>query len=152
MAMAEFSLLLPDGVAGIMGSVDEQGVLTFVIHALPESPIRGTELFDLMMRAFGSRVRALLGVWRRGFQGSPSTNLDRVNERTATGCRCGTRSSKRGPSPVLPDGATQESYGLTPKERLGSTPGLTFCWRRPRFRHEQIRRRCGASRVDSRIA
>ena len=42
-------------------------------------------MFDLMMRAFGSRVRAVLGVWRRGFQGSPSLNLDRVNERTATG-------------------------------------------------------------------
>lgn len=83
--MAEFSLCLPDGIAGILGSVDEQGILTFVVHALPESPIRGTELFDLMMRAFGSRVRAVLGVWRRGSAGSPSVNLDRVNERTAAG-------------------------------------------------------------------
>ena len=83
--MAEFRLFLPDDVGGIIGSVDEKGVVTFVISAKPESPIRGTELFDLMLRAFGDRVRAVLGVWRRGFEGSPSVNLDKVNERTAAG-------------------------------------------------------------------
>ncbi len=83
--MAEFRLLLPDDVGGILGSVDETGVLTFFISAKPESLLRGTELFDLMLRAFGDRVRAVLGVWRRGFEGSPSVNLDRVNERTARG-------------------------------------------------------------------
>ena len=83
--MAEFRLFLPDDVGGILGSLDETGVLTFFISAKPESPIRGTELFDLMLRAYGDRVRAVLGVWRRGFGGSPSVNLDRVNERTAAG-------------------------------------------------------------------
>lgn len=80
---AEFRLFLPDDVGGILGSMDETGVLTFFISARPESPLRGTELFDIMLRAFGGRVRAVLGVWRRGFEGSPSVNLDRVNERTA---------------------------------------------------------------------
>lgn len=83
--MAEFRLFLPDDLGGILGSMDEAGVLTFFISAKPESPLRGTELFDLMLRAFGDRVRAVLGVWRRGFEGSPSVNLDRVNERTAVG-------------------------------------------------------------------
>jgi hypothetical protein len=83
--MAEFRLFLPDDAGGIIGSVDDAGVLTFIISVKPESPIRGTELFDLMLRAFGGRVRAVLGVWRRGFEGSPSVNLDRVNERTAVG-------------------------------------------------------------------
>lgn len=77
--MAEFSLFLPDGIAAILGSVDDQGILTFAIHAQPQSPIRGTEMFDLMMRAFESRVQAILGVWRYG------TNFDRVNERTGAG-------------------------------------------------------------------
>ena len=83
--MAEFRLFLPDDVGGIIGSVDDSGVLTFIIAVKPESPIRGTELFDLMLRAFGDRLRAVFGVWRRGFAGSASVNLDRVNERTAAG-------------------------------------------------------------------
>jgi hypothetical protein len=81
--MVEFRLLLPDNVGGILGEVDEKGILTFVVSAKAGSPIHGTELFDLMLRAFGDRVRAVLGVWRRGFEGTPSVNLDRVNERTA---------------------------------------------------------------------
>lgn len=83
--MADFRLFLPDDASGIIGSVDDTGVLTFIISVKPESPIRGTELFDLMMRAFGDRVRAVMGVWRRGFEGSPSVNLDKVNERTSAG-------------------------------------------------------------------
>lgn len=83
--MLEFRLLLPDNVGAILGEVDENGVLTFAIFAKAESPIRGTELFDLMLRAFGDRVRAVLGVWRRGFGGSRSVNLEKVNERTAAG-------------------------------------------------------------------
>lgn len=82
--MADFRLLLPDD-RGIMGSVDNQGVLSFVVIAGEGSPIRGTEMFDLMMRAFGFEVRAIAGVWRRAFEGQPSTNLDKVNELTATG-------------------------------------------------------------------
>lgn len=83
--MAEFRLFLPEDVGGILGSLDETGVLTFFIAVKPESPLRGTELFDLMLRAFGGRVRAVMGVWRRGFEGSPSVNLDRVNQRTGAG-------------------------------------------------------------------
>src|SRR5437899_3321538 len=77
--MAEFSLFLPDDVAAILGSVDDQGILTFAIHALPQSPMRGTEMFNLLMRCFGEQVKAIFAVWRRG------VNFDRVNERTAAG-------------------------------------------------------------------
>ena len=60
--MVEFRLLLPDNLGGILGEVDERGELTFVVSAKPDSPIRGTELFDLMLRAFGERVRVVRGV------------------------------------------------------------------------------------------
>src|SRR2546421_561873 len=82
--MADFRLLLPDG-RGIMASVDEHRVLSFVVVAGEGSRIRGREMFDLMMRAIGPEVRAIAGVWRRGFGGRPSTNLDTVNELTASG-------------------------------------------------------------------
>jgi hypothetical protein len=82
--MADFRLLLPDD-RGIIGTLDEQGILTFVVLAGEGSPIRGTEMFDLMMRAFGQRVQGIRGVWRRGFGGRPSINLDKVNELTAKG-------------------------------------------------------------------
>jgi hypothetical protein len=82
--MADFRLLLPDD-RGIIGTVDDRGELTFVVLAGEGSPIRGTVMFDLMMRAFGGRVRAIRGVWRPGYQGRPSTNLDRVNELTGQG-------------------------------------------------------------------
>ncbi|HEY1379166.1 MAG TPA: hypothetical protein VGF55_20355 [Gemmataceae bacterium] len=82
--MAEFKLLLPDG-RGIVGSVDEDRVLAFVVLAGEGCPIRGTEMFDLMMRAVSKEIRAIAGVWRTGFGGEPSTNLDRVNELTAAG-------------------------------------------------------------------
>ena len=81
--MADFRLLLPDD-RGIIGTVDEQGILTFVVMAGEGSPIRGTEMFDLMMRAFGKQVRGIRGVRRRGFGGT-SSNLDKVNELTAQG-------------------------------------------------------------------
>jgi len=82
--MAEFRLFLPDGQA-IMASLDSEGVLAFVIQAGEGSPIRGTEMFDLMMRAFGTRVQAIDGVWRKASEGGVSTNLDKVNELTAAG-------------------------------------------------------------------
>jgi hypothetical protein len=82
--MTDFRLFLPDD-GGIIGSVDQNGVLSFVVAAGEGCPIRGTEMFDLMMRAFGSRVRAINGVWRRGFAGRPSTNFDKVNELARAG-------------------------------------------------------------------
>ena len=74
--MAEFRLLLPND-RGIIGSLDDEGCLSFLVVAGEGSPIRGTEMFDLMMRAFGDRVRSILGVWRRGFEGRASVNLDK---------------------------------------------------------------------------
>jgi hypothetical protein len=82
--MAEFKLLLPDG-HGIMASVDEGGILAFIIIAGQSCPIRGTEMFDLMMRATGPTVRAIAGVWRKGLENQPSTNLAEVNKLTASG-------------------------------------------------------------------
>src|SRR2546425_9328780 len=82
--MADFRLLLPDD-HGIIGTLDEQGMLTFVVLAGKGSPISGTEMFNLMMRAFGEKVRGIRGVWRRGYQGQASINLDKVNELTASG-------------------------------------------------------------------
>jgi hypothetical protein len=82
--MADFRLLLPDD-RGIIGTLDEQGILTFVVIAGEGSPIRGTEMFDLMMRAFGEQVGGIRGVWRKGFEGQSSVNLDKVNELTAEG-------------------------------------------------------------------
>ena len=84
--MADFRLLLPDG-QGIIGSLDDRGHLTFVILAGENSPIRGTEMFDLMMRAFGEKVLGICGVWRKGHQGQPSVNLDKINELTGSGVR-----------------------------------------------------------------
>ncbi len=64
---------------GILGYLDENGTVTFAIEAGQGSPIRGTELFDNMMRFFGADAKAIRGVWRSG------TNLDKVNELTAQG-------------------------------------------------------------------
>jgi hypothetical protein len=82
--MADFRLLLPDD-QGLIATLDEQGIVTFVVVAGEGSPIRGTEMFDLMMRAYGDRVCGIRGVWRQGFEGRPSVNLDKVNELTAQG-------------------------------------------------------------------
>jgi hypothetical protein len=102
--MADFRLLLPDD-RGILASLDEQGILTFVVLAGEGSPIRGTEMFDLMMRAFGEQVRGIRGVWRRGFKGRASVNLDKVNQLTAEG--------------MLLDEAIKYTWTATRAERWG---------------------------------
>jgi hypothetical protein len=82
--MAELSFQLPAG-HGIVASLDDKGVLTFVISAGEGSPIRGTELFDLMMRSMGDDVQAIHGNWNIGVDGKESTNIDKVNELTSQG-------------------------------------------------------------------
>jgi hypothetical protein len=77
-------LLTPEG-KGILGELDEHGVVTFAVEAGEGSSLRGTELFNCMMRHFGDGVRAVQGVWRKGPQGKPSTNIDKVNELTGAG-------------------------------------------------------------------
>ncbi|HTU92622.1 MAG TPA: hypothetical protein VMF69_21250 [Gemmataceae bacterium] len=84
---------------GIVGYLDENGVITFVIEAGERSPIRGTELFDNMMRSFGDEAKAIRGVWRVG------TNLDKVNELTAQG--------------LLLEEAVQYAWTVTRARRLG---------------------------------
>ena len=80
----EFDWSLPEH-RGILGHIDESGVVTFIISAGEGSPVRGTELFNRMMQTFGDDVRAIHGRWVKGSQGWPSTNIDKVNELTATG-------------------------------------------------------------------
>jgi hypothetical protein len=81
---AEFARF-PWSGTGIHGILDAKGVVTFAITATKESPVRGTELFNSMMQHFGEEAVAIEGVWRIGFQGSQSINIDRVNELTALG-------------------------------------------------------------------
>lgn len=57
--------------------------MTFAVQAMPDSPIRGTELFRRMMLAFGDEALAIEGVWRKS--ALPSINIDKVNELTASG-------------------------------------------------------------------
>ncbi len=80
----EFELITPE-MKGILGSIDEQGIVTFFVAAGENSSIRGTELFNRMMQYFGDDVRAIHGVWRIGSQGNPSVNIDKVNELTSAG-------------------------------------------------------------------
>jgi hypothetical protein len=68
----EFAWLTPEG-KGILGHLDDDGVVTFVVEAGEGSSVRGTELFNRMMASFGDEVRAVRGVWRKGPSGRPST-------------------------------------------------------------------------------
>jgi hypothetical protein len=70
---------------GIIGVLDAKGVVTFAITATKDSPVRGTELFTQMMKHFGDDALAIQAVWRIGFQGTQSINIDKVNELTASG-------------------------------------------------------------------
>ena len=83
--MMEFNYRHPSRKAAFLSELSDQGVATFAIRAQPDSPIRGTELFGLVMRAFGDDVRAIEGVWRKGKGTGPSINIDKVNELTAMG-------------------------------------------------------------------
>src|ERR1700730_11058519 len=75
---------------GILGSLDENGVVTFYINAGKGSSVRGTEFFNRMMDEFGDDVRVVHGVWRKNFlTGEESTNVDKVNELTASGTPIG---------------------------------------------------------------
>jgi hypothetical protein len=63
----------PEEGTAIYASLDDQGVVTFAVEAKQGSQVRGTELFNRMMRFFGERVRAIEGVWVKGSQGRRST-------------------------------------------------------------------------------
>jgi hypothetical protein len=80
----EFELATPEGY-GIAASLDEFGVLTFVVTAGAGSSIRDTEMFNRMMAFYGDDVRVIHGVWRKNPAGWPSINIDKVNELTAQG-------------------------------------------------------------------
>ncbi len=75
----------PQEDKGILGSLDEDGVVTFFIVAGEGSFVRGTEMFNSMIEYFGPEVRAIEGVWRQSSAGLPSTNIDKVNELTGAG-------------------------------------------------------------------
>lgn len=64
-------------------------------------------MFNRMMRDFGVDVRAIHGVWRKSPSGRPSTNIDKVNELTASGM-------------ALMD-AIQHAWTVTRARKLGFT-------------------------------
>jgi hypothetical protein len=84
----DFALTTPEG-KGILGSLSDAGVVEFAIQAGAGSSIRGTEMFDRMMDHFGADAIAIHAVWIRNAAGHPSTNIDKVNELTATGVDLG---------------------------------------------------------------
>lgn len=102
----KFDLVTPEG-KGIIGELDQDGVLTFAVEAGPGASIRGTEMFNRMMQHFGANVSAIRGVWRKSATGRPSTNIDKVNELTAQGM-------------VLQD-AIQYAWTVTRARKLGFT-------------------------------
>jgi len=79
-----FELVTPEG-KGILGELDEKGVVTFAIEAGPTSSIRGTEMFNRMLDSFGESVTAIRGCWVKGLPDKPSTNIDKVSELCALG-------------------------------------------------------------------
>jgi len=79
-----FSWFTPEG-KGILGELDDDGVVTFAIEAGEGSSIRGTEMFNRMMAFFGDSVRSIHGVWRKGHLGKASANIDKVNKLTSAG-------------------------------------------------------------------
>jgi len=83
--MADEFELTPAYGKGILGSLDDYGEVTFVVVAGPDSPVRGTALFNAMMDHFGDKVRAIRGMWVPGNAGTPSVNIDKVNELRAKG-------------------------------------------------------------------
>jgi hypothetical protein len=77
-AAKEFELMLSGG-KGIFGSLNKEGIVSFIVEAGKGSPVSGTELIAKMMAAFGNRVTAIQGNWTYG------VNLAKVNELTASG-------------------------------------------------------------------
>lgn len=81
----EFEYFSDDGKAACVGSLDGRGIVTFAILVQPDSLIRGTAVFNKMMDHFGDDAIAIHGFWIRGEKGSPSINIDKVNELTRAG-------------------------------------------------------------------
>jgi len=81
----EFYWYLDQEKKGIVGSMNDQGIVTFVIEAGVGSSIRGTTYFKAMMGFFGNDAKAIHGFWLRSAEGKVSTNIDKVNELTALG-------------------------------------------------------------------
>ena len=63
---------------GIYATISEDGFIEFKINT-EGTGVRGTDLFNRMMRAFEGRVRGIWGMWPTG------TNLEKVNELTIQG-------------------------------------------------------------------
>ncbi len=79
-----FTLESPEGF-GIYGTLDEKGMVSFVVSAGERSAVRGTDYFNRMMAFFGEDARAILGSWRKSSNHRPSANIDKVNELTGRG-------------------------------------------------------------------
>ncbi len=116
----EFELFFPEG-RGILGSMDGFGEVTFAIHAGEGSSIRGTEMFNRMLDAFGEAVKSIRGVWIKRTTGEASTNIDKVNELVASGMALEeavlhawtfTRAKKRGFGTVFVHETSQDATGV----------------------------------------
>ncbi len=79
-----FELFTPEG-KGILGEIDERGLVTFAIQAGEGSSIRGTEMFNRMIDFFGDAVTGIAGHWVKGKLECPSANIDKVNELVSAG-------------------------------------------------------------------
>jgi len=101
--LMEFGYHHPSQKGAIAGELDILGVVTFVVFAEPDSPVRGTELFNRMMIAFGDDAKAIQGVWRKG--SLPSINTDKVNELTGKGASI--------------DNAVRHAWTVTRARKLG---------------------------------
>ncbi len=64
---------------GIIGSLNEQGMVEFAVEAGPEATPRGSVLFEQMMDHFGGSAKGVVGSWTYG------SNLAEFNALTGQG-------------------------------------------------------------------
>ncbi|MGW4847679.1 hypothetical protein [Nocardia brasiliensis] len=70
---------------GITAEVDQNGVLDYVIEAGPDSPVKGSQMFEDMWNAVGPNVTAINGTWVNKPREGVVTNLQSFNNAIADG-------------------------------------------------------------------
>ncbi|MGX1777354.1 hypothetical protein ACWIGW_34980 [Nocardia brasiliensis] len=70
---------------GITAEVDQNGVLDYVIEAGPDSPVKGSKMFEDMWNAVGPNVTAINGTWVNKPREGVVTNLQSFNNAIAEG-------------------------------------------------------------------
>ena len=79
----DFNYMVNDS-SGILSTLSKDGVVDFKINAV-NSPVRGVDLFDKMMEAYGTDVSAIRGNWMNKDAGPANKNLGVVNKLTSEG-------------------------------------------------------------------